>query len=101
MNNNFWIYLVTMFAVTYAIRVVPLLLIRSKIKNQFIKSFLSYIPYTVLGAMTFPSVFYAVENPIAGACGAVVAIVLSLFGKGLCTVAAAASICVYVVGLAI
>ena len=101
MNSNFWIYLVTMFAVTYAIRVVPLLLIRSKIKNQFIKSFLSYIPYTVLGAMTFPSVFYAVENQIAGAFGAVIAIVLSLLGKGLCTVAAAASICVYVVGLVI
>ena len=97
--NNFWIYLITMFAVTYAIRVVPLLLIRHKIKNQFIKSFLSYIPYTVLGAMTFPAVFHAVESPVAGAAGAAIAIALSLLGKGLCTVAAAASICVYAVGL--
>ncbi len=99
MKVSFWAYLLVMFLVTYAIRVLPLLLLRKKITNKYIKSFLAYIPYTVLGAMTFPAVFYAVDSPIAGAAGALVAIVLSLYGKGLCTVAALASVCVYVVGM--
>lgn len=99
MNNNFWLYLAVMFLVTYGIRVLPLLLLRKKINNRFIKSFLAYIPYTVLGAMTFPAVLYAVDSPIAGTAGAVLAIALAYFGRGLCTVAAAASVCVYVVGL--
>ena len=99
MNNSFWAYLAVMFLVTYGVRVLPLLLLRKKIKNRFIKSFLAYIPYTVLGAMTFPAVLYAVDSPIAGAAGAILAIGLSYWGRGLCTVAAAASVCVYVVGL--
>ena len=99
MKNSFLAYLLVMFLVTYAIRVLPLLLMRKKITNIYIKSFLAYIPYTVLGAMTFPAVFHAVESPIAGAAGALVAIVLSLCGKGLCTVAAVGSVSVYVVGL--
>ena len=96
MNNNFFIYLAVMFAVTYLIRVIPLLLIRRKIKNRFIRSFLAYIPYTVLGAMTFPAMFHAVNCLPAGIAGAAAAIILSLCGKGLCTVAAGASAAVYI-----
>lgn len=99
MTNNFWLYLAVMFLVTYGIRVLPLLLLRKKITNRFVRSFLAYIPYTVLGAMTFPAVLFATDSPIAGGIGALLAIVLSFFGRGLCTVAAAASICVYLVGL--
>ncbi len=88
-----------MFGVTYLIRVLPLALIRHQIKNRYIRSFLHYIPYTVLGAMTFPAVFYAVENPIAAVVGVVCALVLAFLNKSLCTVAAAASLAVYVVGL--
>lgn len=98
MENNFWIYLLVMFAVTYAIRVIPLALIRKKITNRFVRSFLEYIPYTVLGSMTFPSVFYAVQNPAAGAVGAITAIILSITGRGLCTVAACASAAVFIAG---
>lgn len=99
MKNNFWIYLLVMFTVTYLIRVMPLLLIRHKIKNRYISSFLAYIPYTVLGAMTFPAVFYAVDNPIAACAGVLTAIILALMNKGLCTVAIAASAVIYAVGL--
>ena len=88
-----------MFGVTYLIRVMPLLLIRKKIENRFIRSFLAYIPYTVLGAMTFPAIFDAVQSPTAGIVSAVTALSLAFFGKGLCTVAAGASAAAYIVML--
>ncbi len=97
MNRGFIIYLAVMFAVTYLIRVLPLTIIRGKIKNRYIRSFLAYIPYTVLGAMTFPAVFYAVDNAAAAIAGAAAALVTAFFGRGLCTVAACASAAVYIV----
>lgn len=93
---NFYIYLAIMFIVTYLIRVLPLLLINKQIENKFIRSFLAYIPYTVLGAMTFPAIFHAVgENPISGVVAAAVGIVLALCKRGLCTVAAGSAIAAY------
>ncbi len=53
--GNFWIYLLVMFGVTYLIRVLPFVAFRKKIENKRIRSFLAYIPYTVLGAMTVPA----------------------------------------------
>ena len=52
-----YIYILIMAAVSYAIRALPLTLIRKQIKNQFLQSFLYYVPYAVLGAMTFPAIF--------------------------------------------
>ena len=93
---NFYIYLAIMFIVTYLIRVLPLLLINKQIENKFIRSFLAYIPYTVLGAMTFPAIFHAVgENPICGVVTAVAGVVLALCKRGLCTVAAGSAIAAY------
>ena len=92
---NHAVYIAIMFAVTYIIRVVPLTLIRKKIRNRYISSFLAYIPYTVLGAMTFPAMLYAVDNIIAAAAGAVTALLLAFWGGGLCTVAAASSAAVF------
>lgn len=93
---NFYIYLAIMFIVTYLIRVLPLLLINKQIENKFIRSFLAYIPYTVLGAMTFPAIFHAVgENPICGVVAAVAGVVLALCKRGLCTVAAGSAIAAY------
>lgn len=97
MNGSFIIYLAVMFAVTYLIRVLPLTIIRGKIKNRYIRSFLAYIPYTVLGAMTFPAIFYAVDNFAAAAAGAAAALIAAFSGRGLCTVAACASAAVYIV----
>ena len=96
---KFFGYLSVMFIVTYLIRVLPLLLIRKKIENRFISSFLAYIPYTVLGAMTFPAIFYAVDNTAAAIAGTATALFLAAFNKSLCTVAAGASAAVYIVGL--
>ena len=93
---NFYIYLAIMFIVTYLIRVLPLLLINKQIENKFLRSFLAYIPYTVLGAMTFPAIFHAVgENPICGVVAAVAGVVLALCKRGLCTVAAGSAIAAY------
>lgn len=95
MDAKFVIYLVIMFGVTYLIRVLPLLLIKKKIENRFIRSFLAYVPYTVLGAMTFPAIFHIAQNPLCGIIGAVVGIVLAFCKRGLCTVAAGTAIATY------
>ena len=73
MNN--WIYIAVMFAVSYAIRILPLTLIRKPIENQFIQSFLYYVPYVTLAVMTFPAIVNATQSPIAGAAALVVGII--------------------------
>ena len=67
MTQNVYIYIFIMAAVTYAIRVLPLTLIRKPIENQFIQSFLYYVPYVTLAVMTFPAIIHATQSPISGA----------------------------------
>ena len=55
-NGRFFLYLLVMAGVTYLVRAIPFILIRKKIKSRFLNSFLYYIPYTVLAAMTFPAI---------------------------------------------
>lgn len=88
---NFFLYLFVMSAVTYLVRMIPLALIKRKITNVFIRSFLYYVPYTVLSAMVFPAIFFSTGNIVSSCVGALVAIVLSYLRKSLLTVAAAAS----------
>lgn len=97
MRAEFFIYLAVMFGVTYAVRVLPLALIRQKIKSRFMRSFLAYIPYTVLGAMTFPAILYSVDNFAAAAAGTAAALILAFCGRGLLIVAASASAAVFAV----
>ena len=78
-----------MAAVTYAIRVLPLTLIRKKIKNTFLKSFLFYVPYVTLSVMTFPAIIEATQSPVAGAAALIIGIILAFFGANLFIVAAA------------
>jgi branched-subunit amino acid transport protein len=92
---NVYIYILVMAVVTYFIRMLPLTLIRGKIKSRFIKSFLNYVPYACLIAMTFPAVFYSAGNLAGIIAGVGVAIILALIGKGLVTVALAASLMVF------
>ena len=84
-------YLAVMAGVTYLIRMLPLVLIKKKIENVFIKSFLYYIPYAVLGVMTFPAIFSSTGNIITATAGCVTALILAWFEKSLLTVAACAS----------
>lgn len=97
--KNFWIYVLVMFAVTYLVRVLPLVVFRKKIKNRFVRSFLAYIPYTVLGAMTFPAVFYATGSFLSAGAGVAVALILAYRGKGLFEVAVFASLTAFLVSL--
>lgn len=80
-------YIFVMAGVTYLIRMLPLTLIQKKITNVYIKSFLYYIPYACLTAMTFPAILYATESPISGAAGFAVAIFLAVKKKSLLVVA--------------
>ena len=81
MTHNNFIYIAVMALVSYAIRVLPLTLIRKPIKNQFIQSFLYYVPYVTLAVMTFPAIVEATQSPVAGAVALVVGILAAWFGK--------------------
>ena len=90
-------YLIVMAGVTYLIRVIPFILINKKIENRFINSFLYYIPYTVLSAMTFPAILYATGSMISAAAGLLTAIFIAYKGKGLLVVAIGACLAVFIV----
>ena len=87
MRPDFFIYLAVMAGVTYLVRAVPLILVKKPIKNRFLLSFLHYIPYAELAAMTVPAIFYATDYFISAVVGFAVAAVLSFFKKGLIVVA--------------
>lgn len=92
-----YVYILVMAIVTYLIRMLPLTIFKKKIQNKFVKSFLYYVPYACLMAMTFPAVFGATASLPSAVAGVGVAIVFALFDRGLVTVAVAASITVFVV----
>ena len=85
------LYLAVMALVTYLIRMIPFTLFRKEIRSTFFRSFLAYVPYAVLGAMTFPSIFYATSSLPSAIAGTVVALVLAFFRRSLLTVAVGAS----------
>ncbi len=100
-NSKFIIYLLVMAGVTYLVRVVPMVLIKEKIKNKFVLSFLHYIPYTVLSVMTIPACFYATGNTVTAAVGFIVAVIASLFNRSLIQVAVLSCVAVLITDLII
>ncbi len=86
-NEKFIVYLLVMAGVTYLVRMIPMVLIKEKIKNKFIISFLHYIPYTVLSVMTVPAAFYATGNPLSATVGFIIAVIAALFERSLLQVA--------------
>ncbi len=84
-----------MAVTTYLIRMIPFVFFRKKITNRFIKNFLYYIPYTVLSAMTIPSVFYATGDVLSAAVGTVVAVILACKKCPLIVVALFAALTAY------
>ena len=89
-------YLAVMASVTYLIRLIPMLLIKKQIRNSFIRSFLYYIPFSVLTVMTVPAVFFSTSSVISAAVAFAVAVILTVLGKKLITVAAFSCIAVFV-----
>ena len=87
--TNTWLYILIMAVVIYAIRSLPLTLIRKPIRSVFVQSFLYYVPYVTLAVMTFPAIMEATQSPIAGLAALVVGIVAAWSGMSLLKVAVA------------
>ena len=85
------IYIAVMAGVTYLIRMIPFTLFRKKIKSPFFRSFLYYIPYSVLSAMTIPAIFFSTGSIATSVIGTIVAVVLAYFNFPLIAVALAAA----------
>jgi branched-subunit amino acid transport protein len=87
-----------MALVTYLPRVLPFVIFRKEIKSNYIKSFLQYVPYAVLGALTFPDILYSTGTLATAACGTLVALILAYHRKSLVVVALGAILTVYLSG---
>ena len=99
MNHNIYIYILIMTAVTYLVRMLPLALIRREIKNRTIRSFLYYVPYVTLSAMTFPAILSETGSIWSGWAALITGIVLAWKGKGLFWVAISSCLMVFVLEL--
>ncbi len=88
-----------MALVTYLPRVLPITIFRGRIRSRYIRTFLDYTPYAVLGALTFPEIFYYTGNVLSAVAGTLVALILAYFKRGLVIVALAAILAVYIVQL--
>ena len=96
--NNVYIYILVMAGVTYLIRMLPLVLFKKEITSPFIKSFLYYVPYACLAAMTFPAILTATSaGIISGAAALIVALLVAYKEKSLLTVAVCACAAVFIV----
>ena len=94
---SIYAYIITMALTTYLIRVIPLTVFRKPIRSVFLKSFLHYVPYACLTAMTFPAILSSTASIFSGAAALLVAVVLAYRGRSLLTVSLAASASVLVV----
>lgn len=99
MTASVAVYIIVMAGVTYLIRMLPFVIFRKKIKSRFVKDFLYYVPYAVLGAMTIPAVFFSTGNIISAVIGLAAALVLAFRGKGLLPVAIAGCAAAFVAEL--
>jgi len=97
--SRVYLYILLMAGVTYLIRALPLTLIRKEINSRFIRSFLHYVPYATLAAMTFPAILNATDYLISSLIGFLVALVLAFNKKSLLTVAGFACLAAFVVEL--
>ena len=97
--SRYLAYIAVMAGVTYLIRMLPLVAFRKKIRSRFIKSFLHYVPYAVLGAMTFPAIVYSTGSVPTACTGLAVALLLAWHEKSLITVALSASAAAFIAGL--
>ena len=94
--SKFFIYLLVAAGTTYLIRMLPLVLIKKKITNKFIVSFLYYIPYAVLSVMTIPAVFYATSSKLSALFGVAVGVLAAYLNQSLLKVACLSCVAVFV-----
>ena len=84
---TYLLYLLVMAGVTYLIRMLPLTIFRKEIKSVFIRSFLHYVPYAVLAAMTIPGILTSTGDIRTALAGLAVAVVMAWRGMSLVSVA--------------
>lgn len=101
MRHNIYIYIFIMAAVTFLIRVLPLTLIRKKITNITLRSFLFYVPYVTLAVMTFPAIIEATNSLWSGLAALIVGVLLAYFGVSLFGVAVCSCVVVFIIELII
>ncbi len=89
-TQKYFAYVAVMAISTYLIRAIPLVAIKGKISNRFLNSFLAYMPFAVLGAMTFPAILFSTESYTSALAAFAAAVLMAFFGKGLIQVAALA-----------
>ena len=99
--NKIYVYIFIMFGVTYLIRLLPLTLIRKKITNKTLRSFLFYVPYVTLSVMTFPAILEATDSFWSGLLALISGIVLAYFGVSLFGVAVCSCAVVFIAELII
>ncbi len=97
--NKIYLYILLMAIVTYLIRALPLTLIRKEIKSNFVRSFLHYVPYATLAAMTFPAILSATDYVVSSIMGFMVALVLAFNKRSLLTVAGFACLAAFITEL--
>ncbi len=95
--NNTYIYIAIMAVVTYLIRFLPLTLIRKKIENKTLRSFLFYVPYVTLAVMTFPAILHATNSIYSGLAALIAGIALAYFGVSLFGVAVVSCVAVFII----
>lgn len=98
-TGKIYIYIFIMAAVSYAIRVLPMTLIRKPITNRFVQSFLYYVPYVTLAVMTFPAIIEATQSPISGLIALLFGMIAAWFGAGLFKVAVSCCTVVFLIEL--
>ena len=81
------ICVVVMALASYIPRFIPITFLKKKIKSKYIQSFLYYMPYAVLAALTFPAIFYSTGNIYTAIIGTAIALILSFFKVNMALVA--------------
>ena len=93
---SIYMYIAAMALTTYLIRLLPMTIFRKPIRSRFLRSFLRYVPYACLSAMTFPGILTSTGNMISGGAALIVAVILAYFGRSLITVALSSSCAVLI-----
>ncbi|MBQ6388974.1 MAG: AzlD domain-containing protein [Mogibacterium sp.] len=99
MQTNVYVYIAVMAFATWLMRVVPSLVMKRPISNQFFQSFLYYVPYVTLAVMTFPAIVEATQSPVAGAAALIAGIIAAWLGAGLLPVAVICCLTVFILEL--
>jgi len=99
MRPNIYLCIFVMAFTTWCMRVIPSLVMKRPIRNQFAQSFLYYVPYVTLAVMTFPAIVQATDQPLAGVAALIIGILAAWFGASLINVAVACCVSVFVLEL--